>query len=226
MMTSSTSSLSTSTRVSMQKKIYFLLKMHIISLHTFQTKKNWGTSKSATPHICDLVAHLTVFLSRTFDSRTFDKITVKSATIIKLHYLTLYRPLWYHYETIYIPLWNHVWTMYSYLWTIMRPFMHHLWTVTRPSWYHYGAFDGPCITLFRPLWYHHETVYVPCIAICRPAWYHVWTMCMTIYGARGHLYHMITLWRHLSTIMRPFKDHSSPFINRYETSMIPYMDHV
>ena len=48
-------------------------------------------------HICDLVAYLTVFNGRTSDSRTFEKMTVKSATIIKLHYrdnLTLYNNYW------------------------------------------------------------------------------------------------------------------------------------
>ena len=36
-------------------------------------KVKWGTSISATLHICDLVAHLTVFNGRTSDSRTLEK---------------------------------------------------------------------------------------------------------------------------------------------------------
>ena len=47
----------------------------------------WGTSIRPTLYICDIFAHPTVFNGHTSDSRTFEKMTVKNATIIKMHYI-------------------------------------------------------------------------------------------------------------------------------------------
>ena len=47
----------------------------------------WGTSIRPTLYICDIFAHPTVYNGHTSDSRTFEKMTVKNATIIKMHYI-------------------------------------------------------------------------------------------------------------------------------------------
>ena len=62
-------------------QVMFLIKLYRQVLLGYEYLQNCNP-----PPICDLVAHLAVYNGRSSDSRTFEKMTVKSATIINLHF--------------------------------------------------------------------------------------------------------------------------------------------